>query len=177
MVDLNPLRLFYVYTLIDPRCGSVFYVGKGKGKRHSAHVAEWRRGVVVNPDKSMRIGEIMRAGLKVEERIVARDLTEEEALDGERHLIAEIGIEKLTNIAPGGGPMTREQYQAHMRAMYDSLKPLRRWLSERPRKARELWMWATFVVHLAREAGIQPIDAEEAVAIGEGDAFFASAAR
>jgi hypothetical protein len=31
---------FYVYLLVDPRDGSVFYVGKGTGGRCFAHVRE-----------------------------------------------------------------------------------------------------------------------------------------
>jgi hypothetical protein len=36
--------MFYVYELIDPRDGKVFYVGKGKGERAWQHEIDVRRG-------------------------------------------------------------------------------------------------------------------------------------
>ena len=59
---------WYVYRLIDPRDGSTFYVGKGKGNRVFAHM----RGEVAAADddellsnKLKQIREIRLAGLEV----------------------------------------------------------------------------------------------------------------
>ena len=59
---------WYVYRLIDPRDGSTFYVGKGKGNRVFAHM----RGEVAATDndellsnKLKQIREIRLAGLEV----------------------------------------------------------------------------------------------------------------
>ena len=39
---------FYVYELIDPRTNSVFYIGKGKGKRVFQHLNEKQKFNAVN---------------------------------------------------------------------------------------------------------------------------------
>ncbi len=59
---------WYVYRLIDPRDGSTFYVGKGKGNRVFAHM----RGEVAAADddellsnKLKQLREIRLAGLEV----------------------------------------------------------------------------------------------------------------
>lgn len=148
---------FYVYTLTDPRCGSVFYVGKGKGKRHAAHVAEWKRGIVSNPDKYSRIAEIVLAGFQVQERVVSEFDSEQKAFDAERALIAEIGLDNLTNIRPGGGTaklMTLEEYRAEVRKIFDGISPFEWWFAARKRTAREVWWWAKIVLDMARDAGL-----------------------
>ncbi len=80
--------VYYVYLLIDPRTGAAFYVGKGKGKRHKAHVEEWKK---FSPDgngrKLTRITEILRAGEKVGYEFPAEGLTERQALRLEEQLV------------------------------------------------------------------------------------------
>lgn len=87
-------RIFYVYAHARASDGIVAYVGKGKGRRAWSRQGRndyWRNTVA-------------KHGLAVE--IVARDLTEEEALDMERALIAHHRLwgneEKLTNLTAGG---------------------------------------------------------------------------
>lgn len=92
--------MYYVYTLTDPRCGGVFYVGKGKGNRISAHVKEARKGV--QSHKCNRIRAILDAGHEVVEEIVRKFKSEEAAYRYEERLNAKIGLENLTNIEPGG---------------------------------------------------------------------------
>lgn len=72
---------FYVYELVDPRDGAVFYVGKGRGNRIMAHEQEAKRGEA--SDKCDRIREVWAAGLKVERREVARFQDAKSALDHE----------------------------------------------------------------------------------------------
>lgn len=92
--------MFYVYTLTDPRDGAVFYVGKGKGDRVSAHERDAQRG---KPGaKCDRIREIWAAGFQVVRSEVARYRRETDALRAEEQLISQIGLSALTNIAPGG---------------------------------------------------------------------------
>ena len=49
----------YVYELIDPRDGKVFYVGKGRNSRAWAHEKAARRGKVHNAFKTALIMEII----------------------------------------------------------------------------------------------------------------------
>jgi hypothetical protein len=92
---------FYVYELIDPRCGAVFYVGKGVGRRSASHDKEARKGVA--SPKCDRIRSIWQDGLSVSRRVVERFQCEKSAYDAERNLIEKIGLERLTNRVTGGG--------------------------------------------------------------------------
>jgi hypothetical protein len=82
---------YYVYGhyTLD---GRLFYVGKGVGDRawvKRSRNPHWKN--VAN-----------KCGLEV--KILVDSLTEEEALQKEKELIEEIGIENLTNMRPGGRP-------------------------------------------------------------------------
>lgn len=92
---------FYVYELADPRCGSVFYVGKGQRNRINAHEIEARNGR--QSRKCERIREIERFGLHVVKRKVSFFADEQEAYDAEAELVQSYGVETLTNMMPGGG--------------------------------------------------------------------------
>lgn len=92
---------YFVYELVDPRDGSVFYVGKGTGKRPYAHAAEARAHNFKNPAKVKRILEIFDTGQEVEIRYVHVDLYEREAYRLEREQIASHGLKNLTNISRG----------------------------------------------------------------------------
>lgn len=37
------MNIYFVYALIDPRDGSIFYIGKGKGIRPYRHLEEAKR--------------------------------------------------------------------------------------------------------------------------------------
>lgn len=91
---------YYVYDLVDPRDGRVFYVGKGKGNRLHHHVREAVNGK--RSAKCARIREIRAEGLSHDAVIVSRYWDEQEALDAEASRIAEIGLHNLTNIMPNG---------------------------------------------------------------------------
>lgn len=92
---------FYVYDLIDPRDGKVFYVGKGTGNRIDQHEREARAGRVSR--KCDRIRDIEAEGLSVIKKRVRSFADEQDAFDFEADRIDEIGLHNLTNVAPGGG--------------------------------------------------------------------------
>lgn len=94
-------RLFYVYHLIDPRDGSVFYVGKGKGDRINHHERDARNGVLGNPEKEFKISDIVSAGLKIEKKKIKFFSDENDAYNYETLEIERLGIENLTNMAKG----------------------------------------------------------------------------
>lgn len=92
---------FYVYELVDPRDGAVFYVGKGMGHRIANHETEARRAAFVTR-KVSRIREIWADGLQVERRHVAYFWSEADAYSFEAERVREIGLAVLTNEIPGG---------------------------------------------------------------------------
>lgn len=111
---------FYVYELVDPRSGTVFYVGKGQGKRVDAHELQARAGK--RSKKCNLIREIEAAGLFIEKRKVATFEEESEAYLAEAELVDLYGLENLTNAIPGG-------YGAYSRALEE--------LRNRPKKDTE----------------------------------------
>jgi hypothetical protein len=86
---------YYVYVYIDPRNFEEFYYGKGCGSRKDAHLFEESDSA-----KSRRIQEIRKAGLTPIIRVIARDLSEAEALLVEKTLLWKLG-KLTTNIATG----------------------------------------------------------------------------
>lgn len=96
---------YYVYCLVDPRDGKVFYVGKGKGDRAFAHV----HNAVEQPDegeKNRRINEIGAENVK--HYIIRHGLCEKAALELESILIDFLmdkrvngGENNLTNLVHG----------------------------------------------------------------------------
>jgi hypothetical protein len=85
----------YVYAYFDPRNYEMLYVGKGQGSRKNAHRAN-KAGTA----KERRIHEIEQAGLEPLIRVVAANLTEDEALLVEKALIWRTG-DSLTNVSGG----------------------------------------------------------------------------
>jgi hypothetical protein len=96
----------YVY-IHKTKDGIPFYVGKGKGKRawSTNRNADWKEFV-------NRIGDY-----NVE--LPYTNLSEQKALDIEKKLIADIGVDKLTNIL-SEGHITHNPYQY----MYDTANEL-----------------------------------------------------
>lgn len=96
-----PATGFYVYRLVDPRCGRAFYVGKGQRGRawqHQQDVVLGRKSA--NAAKCRRIAEIVGFGLDVQVEIVAQYDDELDALDHEFRLVD--ADPTLTNVQPGG---------------------------------------------------------------------------
>ena len=98
---MNP---YYIYALKGPRSSPArpFYIGKGTGNRAWEHTLR-----IDNTRKGKRIAEIHAAGHKVLTTVLAKDLTETQALILEAELVAAFGTEDtgglLTNsIVPTG---------------------------------------------------------------------------
>jgi hypothetical protein len=88
-------RDYYVYVYIDPRNNEEFYYGKGRGNRKSAHLLAEGDSVKVR-----RIREIQREGEQPKIKVVATDLTEEQAYLVESALLWKLG-KTLTNAVAG----------------------------------------------------------------------------
>lgn len=94
-MDVNTSNQYYVYVYIDPRSLREFYYGKGCGNRRFAHLRDDG-----DSEKAKLIREILDAGLKPIVRVVAKGLTEDQALLVEKTLIWKLG-HNLSNIASG----------------------------------------------------------------------------
>lgn len=106
------LKQYYVYELrsIDSNSSSVFYVGKGSGSRVTAHSRVVRKklknGEVLDNDKERHIAEIIKNagdGDRLQELIIGRYETEEQALAVEATLIKWIYGQELSNLVEGHG--------------------------------------------------------------------------
>lgn len=86
---------YYVYVYIDPRNFEEFYYGKGKGSRKNAHLED-----SADSQKAKRIAEIKKEGLLPIIRVIAKGLSEQEALLVEKTLLWKLG-KWTTNIATG----------------------------------------------------------------------------
>jgi hypothetical protein len=86
---------YYVYVYIDPRNYEEFYFGKGTGSRKNAHLSDDS-----DSQKARRIIAIKKDGLDPIIRVIARDLTEHDALLVEKTLLWKLG-RQLTNISSG----------------------------------------------------------------------------
>ena len=113
---------YYVYLLIDPENGQVFYVGKGISNRIFAHINTALKDETPS-DKLDKIRNIHANGLKVIHVIHRHGLTEKEALEVEAALIDFVGLSGLTNQVLGHSSDDRGQmtvteviskYQAHI---------------------------------------------------------------
>lgn len=89
---------WYTYKIIDPRDASVFYVGKGTGRRAESHLS-----CKLDHPKNHRIAEIRSQGYEPVVERVAYFWEEQHALDHEAELIA--GHKGLTNIAQNDRPV------------------------------------------------------------------------
>jgi uncharacterized protein len=94
---------YYVYVLVDPTDGSVFYVGKGSKQRLLAHGREADLSVDEKPrsTKVRRIRAIRDAGYEPRVDVVRHGLEESQALLVEAALID--SLDGLTNAAEGHG--------------------------------------------------------------------------
>ena len=86
---------YYVYVYIDPRNLEEFYFGKGKGSRKDVHLSEES-----DSEKARRIAAIQKEGLEPTIRVIARNLSERDALLVEKTLLWKLG-RQLTNVSSG----------------------------------------------------------------------------
>ena len=99
----------YVYMLLDPRDGSVFYVGKGVNNRCFEH-AEGAIRTDQKTQKYSQIREMLSNSTMPEIFILRHDLTEEIALeieaaviDGLNAMRMSLGLDGLSNVVSGHG--------------------------------------------------------------------------
>jgi uncharacterized protein len=92
---MKPEPNHYVYAYFDPRNYEMFYVGKGQNDRKDAHRSD-KAGTV----KERRIAEIKKAGLEPNIKVVAVNLTEDQAFLVEAALMWR-PRESLTNLTRG----------------------------------------------------------------------------
>lgn len=110
----------YVYTLTDPRNGMPFYVGKGHGKRCSAHLDEAKYYVKHKSKKLNKIRKLISLGMTPIIKKIEENVSDKQALEFEMFVIAEMresGI-VLTNMTDGGdgaqGYQHTEEYKQKM---------------------------------------------------------------
>ena len=116
-------NIYYVYAYLDPRKSGLicdhfcfdfepFYIGYGSKSRHLSHLRAVQHGKVKRASlKSNKIKSLISQGLEPVIIKLAENLSKQEAIDIEKHLICKIGtiLEVpglsrgcLTNAAPGG---------------------------------------------------------------------------
>jgi hypothetical protein len=86
---------YYVYVYIDPRNYEEFYYGKGRGNRKYDHLSDEH-----DSEKTNRIKAIKKDALEPIIKVIAKDLTEDEAFLIEKTLIWKLR-KTLLNIATG----------------------------------------------------------------------------
>ena len=101
------LNDFYVYVYVDPRNFEPFYYGKGRGSRKEAHTPNG------DSRKAKRISEIEAAGEKPTIRVLACELTEEQALLVETTLIWQSDGRTLNEVAGNFQKKFRPQRSMH----------------------------------------------------------------
>jgi len=92
---MEDLKNYYVYAYYDPRNFKMFYVGKGCGKRKIAHLTD-----TAISGKTKIISGIKNEGLEPIIRVLAKDLTDDQAKFVEKTIIWS-NYESLSNVSTG----------------------------------------------------------------------------
>jgi len=97
-------RAFYVYGLVNPITGKMFYIGKGCGKRLFEHERKVinNNKYVGNKHLTNTIKLIISSGLAIGYVILYNTNDESVAYEKEQYFISEYKNESLTNIHSGG---------------------------------------------------------------------------
>lgn len=107
---MNSNQRYYVYAYYDPTNYEIFYIGKGKGKRKLSHL----HNKDLSKEKVKRIKAIETKGETPVIRVIAKDLTQDEAFLVEKSLIWAFKVEHLTNIYTGAfSNKFRPDYSLH----------------------------------------------------------------
>lgn len=130
--DKPPAGQYYVYVLVDPRDGAIFYVGKGLGDRMFNHNRCAQASRERGHPKSERILEIRAAGLAVKPLVFAVCDSEGEALGIERRLIS-AWKSRLTNILLGSSERRPRdevgEFLKRITQVIGSIRPFDDWVS------------------------------------------------
>src|SRR3989337_3188595 len=94
--DIAGVLKSYVYVYIDPRDGTPFYVGKGKGDRLFSHLDDQSEGAKVD-----RIAEIRAAGREPRIDLLRYGLSDSDPTLVEAAVIDLLGRPPLTNVMAG----------------------------------------------------------------------------
>jgi hypothetical protein len=141
----KPLNvLHYVYELIDPRNGIVFYVGKGKNNRYLKHLYEAKR-TTIQTKRLNKIRSILKSGYSsYNHKIIFSSYDETLVFQKEIEIISKYGIENLCNLTEGGtGGDTfsmktkkqKEQYKKNCSKAQKGIKTS----EEEKEKHRKIW--------------------------------------
>jgi hypothetical protein len=106
--EIKEYLKFYVYALVDPRDGEIFYVGKGKGDRILSHEKEANEEQETYTAKHKRIQEIEKTGLEVSRHFIRIKIsTGAEALAVEQGVIEALRLSGvgLSNLVAGHGAL------------------------------------------------------------------------
>lgn len=107
----------YVYALVDPRDGKIFYIGKGEGNRVFDHANAALAAKDVTPsDKLNTINSIIASGKQVQTLILRHGLQEHEAFMVESVLI-DLFTHRLTKKRKIDAKMTNKQAGHDMREL------------------------------------------------------------
>jgi hypothetical protein len=138
---------FYVYFLINPITGHIFYVGKGKKKRKDHHFINYKNGRELNRKKSLVFDTIVRNNELPLSFIFKNDLTESDALAIEKLLLETFTETGLTNVSHGQLSHI-EQSKVDATHLLNKLTPFRLWVSIKKRTFYEIGLYRQLKVHL-----------------------------
>lgn len=119
---------YYVYFLVDPADGRIFYVGKGTKSRIKAHAKAKLNPLTSNGKKHAAIDKVLSAGMSVQEIVFADGMSESSAFTLERHLIQGLREYGLTNIS-GGVVSSIESSGEKAKMLLSRLKSYEHWVA------------------------------------------------